>query len=345
MTESDRAASPAPTLRDVANHAGVSPMTVSRTLRGDRGVSFDTRRRVQEVVNQLGYRPNELARSLRMGGRTGLVGLIVPNLANPFYSRLALGLESALETSGLKLVLGNTGEDQSREQRMVKEVIDRRVDGIVVVPTGTDHDHLQPTALNDTPIVFAGRPPQGLDTDCVLVDDFGGARNATRELIKHGHTTIGLIGNVPTIYTGAERFRGFCAALQEAGLPLIDRYITRDCTDVQSARAAATHLLAQDHRPTALFTANNRMTLGALLAANDVRQTVMLAGFDAVEYAPLIDRPLILIDYNSDEIGRRAGELLIARLTATPGGPASPPARITVTTILRRYGSPALSRS
>lgn len=345
MTESDRAAPPAPTLRDVANHAGVSPMTVSRTLRGDRGVSFDTRRRVQKVVKELGYRPNELARSLRRGSRIGLVGLIVPNLANPFYSRLALGLESALESSGLKLVLGNTGEDQARERRMVKEVVDRRVDGIVVVPTGTDHDHLQPAALNDTPIVFAGRPPQGLDTDCVLVDDFGGARAATRELINHGHTAIGLIGNVPTIYTGAERFRGFCAALQDAGLPLIDRHITRDCTDVQSARAAVTHLLIRDDRPTALFTANNRMTLGALLAASDVRQTVMLAGFDAVEYAPLLDRPLILVDYNSDEIGRRAGELLIARLSSPSGSQPSPPARITVTTVLRTYGFPTLSWS
>lgn len=336
MTASDRAASPAPTLRDVATHAGVSPMTVSRTLRGDRGVSLDTRRRVQEVVSKLGYRPNELARSLRMGSRTGLVGLIVPNLANPFYSRLALGLESALETNGLKLVLGNTAEDQTREQRMVDEVIERRVDGIVVVPASTDHDHLRPAALNDTPIVFAARPPQGLDADCVLVDDFGGARNATRELVNDGHTAIGLIGNVPTIYTGAERFRGFCAALQEADLPLISRRIKRDCTDVQSARAAVTHMLTRNNRPTALFTANNRMTLGALLAASDVQQTVAIAGFDTLEYAPLIDRQLILVDYDSDEIGRRAGELLIARLTATPDSPARPPARITVTTTLSR---------
>jgi LacI family transcriptional regulator len=336
VTASDRSGASPPTLRDVAIHAGVSPMTVSRTLRDDRGVSVDTRRRVREAVNQLGYRPNELARSLRMGGRTGLVGLIVPNLANPFYSRLALGLESALESNGLKLVLGNTGEDQVREQRMVDEVIERRVDGIVVVPAGTDHDHLRPAALNETPIVFAARPPQGIDADCVLVDDFGGARNATRELINDGHTAIGLVGNVPTIYTGAERFRGFCAAMQEAGLPLTNRHIKRDCTDVRSAQAAVARMLTRTNPPTALFTANNRMTLGALLAANDAAQTVALAGFDALEYAPLIDRQLILVDYDSDEIGRRVGELLIARLTETIDSPARPPARITVTTTLRR---------
>ncbi|MDQ6937318.1 MAG: LacI family transcriptional regulator [Actinomycetota bacterium] len=336
MTASDRAASAPPTLRDVASHAGVSPMTVSRALRDDRGVSVDTRRRVREAASQLGYRRNELARRLRMGGRTGLVGLIVPNLANPFYSRLALGLESALESSGLKLVLGNTGEDQTREQRMVNEVIERRVDGIVVVPASTDHEHLRPAALNGTPIVFAARPPQGLDADCVLVDDFGGARNATRALIDDGHTAIGLIGNVPTLYTGAERFRGFCAAIREADLPVANRHIERDCTDVRSAQIAVTRMLTRNNRPTALFTANNRMTLGALLAAGDLQQPVALAGFDALEYAPLIDRRLILVDYDSDEIGRRAGELLVDRLTASPERPARPPARVTVATTLRR---------
>ncbi len=336
MSASDRAASAPPTLRDVASHAGVSPMTVSRALRDDRGVSVDTRRRVREAASQLGYRRNELARRLRMGGRTGLVGLIVPNLANPFYSRLALGLESALETSGLKLVLGNTGEDQTREQRMVNEVIERRVDGIVVVPASTDHEHLRPTALNGTPIVFAARPPQGLDADCVLVDDFGGARNATRALIDDGHTAIGLIGNVPTLYTGAERFRGFCAAIREADLPVANRHIERDCTDVRSAQTAVTRMLTRSNRPTALFTANNRMTLGALLAAGDLQQPVALAGFDALEYAPLIDRRLILVDYDSDEIGRRAGELLVDRLSESPERPARPPARVTVATTLRR---------
>lgn len=324
-----------PTLRDVASRAGVSTMTVSRALRGDRGVSPRVREHVLAVAEEVGYRRNEAARNLRLGKRNGLVGLVATNLGNPFYSRLALGVESVAEMHGLKAVIGNTGEDPSRERNLVKDLLERQVDGIIIVPADSQHDHLDSSVVGGAPVVFASRPPHGIDADCVLVDDFGGAQEATRRLIAAGHQRIGFIGNPLSVYTGAERFRGFCTALADAGLPVDMDCVVRDCVDAPSAEAAVSNMLARGILPTALFASTNRMSLGTLLATRDLDDPPAIAGFDDVEYALLLNRPLVLVDYDPDEIGRRACELLLARVRSGTDYAVAPPARVTVPTYVR----------
>ncbi|WP_020579226.1 LacI family DNA-binding transcriptional regulator [Actinopolymorpha alba] len=327
------------TMRDVAEYASVSPMTVSRVLHDDPRVSPVNRERVLAAVKALGYRRNEVARNLRLGRTSGLIGLVVTNLANPFYSQFALGVESVAGENDLKVVLANTDEDAERERQLVKELIARRVDGMIVVPAGSDHAHLDPKAAGSVPVVLGARPPAGPEIDSVLVDDFGGAREATAALVAAGHTRVGFLGLPPSVWTSAERFRGFCVALEEAGLPLDERYVRRQQRTIPAAEEAARDLLRLRRPPTALFCANSRNTLGAIRATRQLAPETTLAGFDDFELADVLGVPLIVVAYDPRELGRQAAGLLVQRLSA-PADRALDllTRRIVVPTKVVRYG-------
>ncbi|QDQ09878.1 LacI family DNA-binding transcriptional regulator [Streptomyces spectabilis] len=328
------------TLRDVAEQSGVSAMTASRVLRDDPRVHPATRDRVRAAAAALGYRPNELARRLRLGRGTGLVGLVVTNLANPFYSRLALGVDSVLAPDGLKTVIGNTGQDLHAERDLVADLVGRRVDGIIAVPAGDDQRHLAAAAAEGVPVVLASRPPEGFAADCVLVDDFGGARDATARLIARGHRRIGFLGSPPTVYTGTERLRGYRSALAAAGLPADERYVRQGQTQPHQAERAASALLRLPDPPTALFCSNNRNTIGAFRALRASRSAAALAGFDDFELADALGLPLTLVAYDSDELGREAGRLLRARVRAHDAatGPPASARRVVLATELVEHG-------
>jgi LacI family transcriptional regulator len=333
-----RARKSPPTMADVARHAGVAPMTVSRALHDDPRVSPSTRAKVLASVEALGYRRNEVARSLRAGKSSDLLGLVVTNLANPFYSQLALGVEALAAEHGMSLVLGNTAEDPRREKELVDNLVSRRVSGIIVVPAGSDHVHLRPSVLDGTPVVLAARPPSGAELDCVLVDDFGGALAATSLLTAAGHRRVGFLGPVPSLWTSGERFRGFCTALAESGLAVDERNVRFSLRDVSAAEHAARELLQLPDPPTALFTANNRNTIGAVRAITDTRPGTALAGFDDFELADMLGLPLTVVAYDPAEVGMQAARLLIDRI-AHPGDD-TPPQRVVVPTTLTHYGRP-----
>ena len=205
---------------------------------------------------------------------------MIGNLANPFYSQLALGIGEVVEQYGLTVMLVNAGGDHNREARLVADLLSRRVEGIVIAPEGDDHRHLGPGPMHGTPVVFVARPPSGISADCVLVDDFAGTKDATRRLIARGHTNIAFVGLPPTVWSGAERFRGFTAAMAEARLRLNKRYVRYQPSDVMAAERTVRSLLSMAKPPTALFAANNRNMIGALRAASDAGPPIALAGFD-----------------------------------------------------------------
>lgn len=327
-----------PTLRDVAARASVSPMTASRALHQSPRVSPSTLTRVLAAADELGYRRNELARNLRLGRTSGLVGLVVTNLANPFYSHVALGVESVLGEHGLKVVLGNTAEDVQRERRLVEELTARRVDGLIVVPAGGDHSHLSSRDVGGAPVVLAARPPSNLVADCVLVDDFGGAREATARLLRGGAERVGFLGLPASVWTSSERFRGFCVALDEAGVVLDDRYVKRHQRTIPTAERATLELLALAGPPTALFCVNSRSTLGAFRAISASGSPLVLAGFDDFELADVLGLPLILVAYDPEELGRQAARLLLDRLGRPAGEVEFPPRRIVIPTRVVEYG-------
>jgi LacI family transcriptional regulator len=313
-----------PTMKEVAARAGVSAMTVSRVLHEDPRVLPNTRRMVLTAIDELGYRRNELARSLRVGRTTGMVGLVITNLANPFYSQLALGVESVVAGRGLKVVLGNTNDDVDNERQLVGDLVARRVDGIIVVPAGRDQTHLAPAAVNGTPVVLCARPPIDISADCVLLDDLGGARAAVEWLLRGGHRRIGFLGP-PAVWTSAERLRGFHDTMAEAGIAVEPRFVRSDQRDVAAAEKAATELLGMPDAPTAFFCANSRNTLGVYRAMRHLRTEVTVAGFDQFELADMLEMPLAVVAYDTEEMGREAARMLIARMDA--GAATSEPAR------------------
>ncbi len=313
-----------PTIREVALHAGVSPMTVSRTLAGGVNVRPDLQERVLAAVSELGYHRNENARSLRPGQASGLIGVAITNLGNPYYGNFALGVEEVAAEYGRRIVLGNTGEDPARERQLIADFIGRQVEGLVLVPSGGASDHLQPERLGDTPIVLASRRVYGLDVDAVLLDDVGGAYRGTRALLDAGHTRIGFLGNVRSVFTGQRRFEGFVRALAEHGIEPEPELVQREQQDVESAREAMQYLLDLETPPTAVFSANNRNTVGALKEIGrrlrggaEVVGLPAIVSFDNFELAELMPVPVTVIDHDARQLGREAARLLLTRLGAT----------------------------
>ncbi|GAA2331296.1 LacI family DNA-binding transcriptional regulator [Streptomyces kunmingensis] len=322
-------------MQDVGRLAQVSAMTVSRVLKDDPGVSEATRERVFAAVDRLGYRRNQTARSLRLGG-SGMIGLVVTNLANPFYSRLALGVQEVATEYGFRMLLSNSDEQADREPGLIDGLIDHQVEGLIVVPSGSRQQHLA-AAMRHVPVVLAARPPAGLETDCVLVEDFHGARGATACLLAEGHTRIAFLGNPPALYTGAERLRGFWAAHEEAGIEPENALIRQGLVDAATAEAATLDLLRGSAGPTALFCTNNRISQGAIRALYKTGTTLPLAGFDDFDLSDVLGLPLTLVSYDADEIGRQAARLLLDRLGLQDGDPPAP-RRVTVPTRILRHG-------
>lgn len=326
-----------PTMRDVAEIAGVSTMTVSRVLHDDPRITQDTKRRVRAAVRKIGYVRDDTARNFRLGRGAGAIGFVVSNLANPFYSQVALGVGEAAEQQGLTVMLANSAGDTQREAHLISNLMSRRVVGVIISPASDEHPHLAARALRGTPLVLVARPPSGVVADCVLVDDFAGTREACKRLVRRGHTKLGFIGLPPTVWTGAERYRGFRAALADARIRLERRYVRHQESDVAVAEKTVQSLLTMRDPPSALFAANNRNMIGALRAVRRAGSQVALAGFDDFELADMLDLPLIVVSYDPVTVGREAGRLLLERLGS--GGSDVPVRRVVVPTTVVEYGS------
>lgn len=310
-----------PTVKEVARHAGVSPMTVSRTLAGGANVRPDLQERVLAAVRELGYRRNENARILRPGQASGLIGVAITNLGNPYYGNFALGVEEAAAETGRRIVLGNTGGDPARERQLVADFLGRQVEGLVLVPAGGPSDHLQPDRLGDVPLVLASRRIYGLDVDVVLLDDVGGAYRGTLALLDAGHTRIGYLGYVSSAFTGARRYEGYVRALEERGLHPDPALVFREQED--AAGGAIRRLLDLDEPPTAIFSANNRNSIDALReigrrlrASATPKEMPALVSFDDFELAELMPVPVTVVDHDPRQLGREAARLLLSRLGA-----------------------------
>ena len=328
-----------PTIHDVAADAGVSAMSVSRVLNGGGNVSAEMTRRVLRSVKKLGYSRNENARSIRPGQRSGLIGLIVTNIDNPYYAQVVLGVEDGMDKAGRRILIGTSHGDVTKERTLVRDFLGRQVEGLVVVPTGGDEGFLDPAKLGGVPIVLASREQPKVGADTVVIDDVGGTVRGVAELISRGHRRIGFLGNDASVSTSQRRFEGFTQALRDAGLSVADDLVRRDCRDVESAREATMGLMALANPPTAVVCANNQVSVGALLVlvphhrAHPNVPPVELLGVDDFTMSELIQHPLTIIDHDGRELGQAAAELLRVRLEGL-GGPG--PMRLLMPTVVRR---------
>jgi LacI family transcriptional regulator len=323
-------------MRDVASTAGVSLKTVSRVVNREPGVHADTAARVQAAIAALGFARNDIARSLRHG-RAGAIGLVIEDVANPFYSAIARTVEDAAHARGHILITGSCEEDPEREHQLVGRLLRRSVDALLIVPAGDDHRYLLPEVDAGTPLVFLDRPPGGLDVDTVLLDDEGGARAGVAHLLGRGHDRVAFVGDGPALYTARERLAGYRRALADAGVPERTELVRAGTHDAAGAEQTVRALLRLPvaRRPTALFCSNNRNTVGALRALRDHPRPVALVGFDDFELADMLSTPVTVVRHAPEDMGRIAVELAYARLA----GDGGPPQRRTIPCELVARGS------
>jgi LacI family transcriptional regulator len=322
-------------MRDVAQTAGVSLKTVSRVINEEVGVATRTAARVTEAAAELGFERNDLARSLRPGHSSATFGLVIEDLANPFYSAIAQAVELAARDRGFLLITASAREDAERERELVTALLRRRVDALLMVPAGPDHRYI----AGSTHTVFLDRPAHGITADTVLLDNRGGARRAVEHLIGIGHTRIACLTDAPGLYTAQERLAGYRAALQAAGIAEDPSLVSTGNRDAAQAQVAVEHLLGlpDKRRPTALFTANNRNTVGVLQALALRPGRHALVGFDDFELADLLGTTVVRAD--PWRLGERAATIAFERLD----GDDRPPRTTTVDTELVLRGSGELA--
>jgi LacI family transcriptional regulator len=306
-------------------------MTVSRTLSGGKYVRPELQARVLAAVKKLGYRRNENARSIRPGQASGLVGLIITNLTNPYYGQLAYGIEQVAAPLGRRILLGNSGESLEREERLVEDFASRQVEGLIVVPASNSTAHLEQLGRADIPLVLASRAIAGFDADTVLLNDVHGAYQATALAAAKGHREFAFLGSGASVSTVTRRLDGFTRALADAGLTPNPAMVFRGAGDVASAELAMNQLLAMPTPPTAIFAANNRNATGALRAIGHHREgwsgeaVPTVIAFDDIELGYLLDIPLITLSHDPVELGTIAAQMLFSRIGGA--GPQSPARR------------------
>lgn len=318
-------------------------MTVSRALSGGKNVRREVQARVEQAAAELGYTRNENARGLRLGRGSGLIGVTITNMANPYYAEMLGGVEEVASRHAHRILVGSSHEDPVLERHLVADFIGRRVEGLIVVPSGHGAaDHLRTDQLNGIPLVLASRAVAGVDVDTVLVDDVNGAREATATLLSEGHRRIAFLGNLTSVFTGQRRLEGFQLAHRELGLDVADHLIRLGQQDVRSAEVAMTELLGLAEPPTAVFTANNRNTVGAIRAMVNARRSASPAGsspdlrvfgFDTFDFADMSPVSLSIVDHDARELGRSAARLLFDHLGR--GHAAARPRRVELPVTLR----------
>ena len=331
---------PMSTIRDVAKLAGVAPITVSRVINNSGYITDETRQRVEEAIRTLGYMPNSLARSLR-SHQTRMLALVLTDITNPFWTTVARGVEDAASDAGFSVILCNTDESDLKQERYIRVILEKRVDGVLLVPSGNPQEPVCTIRSQRAPVVVLDRRVSGeLGVDSVRSDSIGGARDLVRLLIRLGHKRIATLTGPRDVSTAIDRVTGYREALKEAGLTweqvLYGEYdlasgysLVNEALQSESPQVYGEQDLASGYkltgpaqqsngRPTAFFAANNFLAIGALRAlraANlQVPEQVALVGFDDLPEALMVDPFLTVAAQPAYEMGHKATELLLERL-------------------------------
>jgi LacI family transcriptional regulator len=304
-------------MRDVAALAGVSLKTVSRVINSEPTVDAALAARVRRAAAQLNYRHNMTASYLRRGDRRSfMIGLMLEDVGNPYSSSVYRAVEDVARGRGVGLLAGSLDEDADRERELAAMLVARRVDGLIIVPAGHDHSYLRDEQSVGTAMVFVDRPPAMLPADSVLADNREGAQAGVKHLIDHGHRRIAFLGDLVSITTAADRYAGYQDSMRAAGLAIDPRIVRRDLHTVTAAEAAVTELLTGTEPPTALFSAQNLVTLGTVraLRACGAQHRIALVGFDDVPLADLLEPAVTVVAQDVLAIGTLAARILFRRI-------------------------------
>ena len=305
-------------LIDVADAAGVSLRTASRVLNDDHRVAAGTRTRVLDAMRSLNFQPDAVARSLRAGTDVS-IGFVVESIADPFFSEVIDSVETAMGRHGRPVLVASTHRDDAREQQVVRRMLDRRVAGLLLAPTGGDHSWLRP---DRTPLVLIDRAAPGVTADLVDIDDRRAADDAVTHLIKHGHRRIAYVGDTSSIPTSSARLEGYLAAHARHGLPVSGDLVRSDSSSTREAAEAVSGLLRQprgaDGEPafTAVFSATTRASLGIVPVLHARSRTdIAFIGIGDFAMADALTPGITVVDHSGARIGVAAANRLIERLS------------------------------
>ncbi len=302
------------TIDDVAELAGVSYQTVSRVINNRPDVRDATRERVQQVIDETGYRPSHIARSL-VTARTATIGLVVPDISNPFFSAIARGAEQVASANKYIILLCNTGEDASREIEVLNMLHERYVDGVIVCGLRQKEAPIQTALSQFRAVVLVNRRFKEIRFPAVLVDDLLGGYLASQHLIKMGHTAIGFVAGPFTSYSGIKRLQGYEQALAEAGIEPEDDWVQHCLPTVEDGEKAAHLLLNKRPELSALLCYNDLVALGALrycaASGRSVPEDIAIAGFDDIMLASVVSPALTTCHAPRKELGSMAVSMLL----------------------------------
>lgn len=308
------------TLHDIAKKSGLSVSTVSRILNKKSAkyrISEATEKLVQKTARELNYRPNQLARGLRLK-RTHTIGLVAPDLSNPFFASIMKSAQVVAHGLGYSLIVCDTDENVQMEVEHVNLLYSKGVDGMIVLPVGQKNSHLAFFVEHAVPLVLVDRVFNDLTANTVLIDNYGGAREAVEFLISRGHSRIAIIQGLPSTYTSNERLRGYTDALSHHNIPIDETLILGKDFRKQNGYVETKFLLRRSDRPTAIFTTSDLITLGALEAifeeGLEVPTDISVIAFDEVESADFFRCPITVIAQPKETIGEIAVKLLIEQI-------------------------------
>lgn len=309
-------------MRDVAALAGVSLKTVSRVVNGEPGVSPALAARVTGAAEQLDYRPNLTASNLRRSDRrTGMVGLLVDDVANPFFADIHRGVEEVARDRGVAVMAASLDRRDDLEAEIVRTFASRRVDGLLLVPTARDQSYLATELRSGWPIVCVDRVPSGVEVDAVLADNHEASMAGVSHLIRAGHRRIGVLCDETTLMTARERLRGYEDAMRAAGLPVQAAWVRADVPSLERSDAAVQQMMTGPDAPTAIFAAQNYVTMGACRALHrlGLERVVALVGFDDFAMADVLDPGVTVIAQDARRMGRMAAQALFNRMDGYEG--------------------------
>jgi LacI family transcriptional regulator len=332
------------TLREVGRLAGVSAMTVSRVINGRAGVDAETQRKVEQAIEALDYVPNRIARGL-LSQKTQTIGLIVPDVVNPFFGPVVRGAETTARRAGYRVLLCNSEGDLRLERAYIEDLVAHRVEGLLLAPASDETRHsIFPLLRGSFPVVLLDRSLPESDCDLVVSDSVSGARRLTEHLIAIGHRSIAHLTDADDTSTGRDRLQGYREALATAGIPARDELVFRTTVDQLGGYRAAQEVLALDPRPTAIFAVNNMTAIGAMKALRErdlsVPEDMALVCFDDVEHLAVLSPFLTVVDQPAETLGSLGAQLLLERI-AGKAGPRSRRVVLQTDLIVRRScGSP-----
>ena len=308
------------TIEDIAKRSGFSVSTVSRVLNkkaSKHRISDKTQQLILKVAEELKYRPNQLARSLRLK-RTHTIGLVVPDISNPFFAYVTRSVQTSVYRIGYSLVVCDTDENLALEIEHTNLLLSKGVDGLIIMPVGQKCDHLRRVMKEGVPFVLVDRSFDDLDADAVIVDNYKGAYEAVEHLIFHGHRRIGIIQGLPNTSTSVRRLQGYKDALRKHGIPIVEDIIVGDSFRQENGYLETKVLLSMPDPPTAIFATSDLITLGVLEAINEeglrIPDDISLVVFDDVDFGPFLKCPLTTVAQPKEIMGELAVKILIERI-------------------------------